>query len=107
MSETKHSPAPWTVTKQLYFGVHAYSITGADGHEIGIVMDEGPVDIKNAETISAAPELLAELKKSVLLIRAWHGMGERNKELEAATWETYWKRAPELRSIRELLEKFL
>lgn len=53
----------------------------------------------------AAPELLAQLKKSVELVRAWHCMGE-SEAAARETWRLYWNYAPEMRPIRELLEKF-
>ena len=40
------------------------------------------------------------IRKAVQIIKAWHGMGhlpERRKEL----WDTYWKRAQEMRPFRE------
>jgi hypothetical protein len=54
----------------------------------------------------AAPELLAKLKEAVQVIQAWHNMNERNEDQAKRMWDIYYTMAPEMRPIRELLEKF-
>jgi hypothetical protein len=49
-------------------------------------------------------ELCEALNAAVKVIRTWHGMGH-NPESEKVAWDLYYRNAPEMRLIRETLDK--
>jgi len=49
--------------------------------------------------------LLAGLVAAVECVRVWHGMG-MSKEIEPDMWRLYWEGSPEMKPIRQMLEKY-
>lgn len=109
MSNTKHSPGPWKASPGTGDTLNRASFNILSGIRSVAFVPSGLTGTEtkaNAELVAAAPELLAELQKAVNNIRAWHGMG-MPENVEARAWEIYYLQAPEMKSIRELLTKFL
>lgn len=67
MGEPKHSRGPWSVHSSLAGSVETLEVTAPDGSYVAEVTNtETPADEQdwaNAKLISAAPDLLAALKK--------------------------------------------
>jgi len=50
-------------------------------------------------------ELREALQKAVEVIRIWHGLKIKDAEAEAQMWKIYWEQSPEMKIIREALER--
>jgi hypothetical protein len=59
---------------------------------------------KTANAEETADQLRAALRASVQHIRQWHGMGIPAIE-ESYLWQIYWENSPEMKPIREILER--
>ena len=77
MSETKHTPGPWTFT-QSTFEPHWCDVRGTDHEELATVWNKadthGKVALANARMIAAAPELLEACNAA--LVRGCANLGQ-------------------------------
>jgi hypothetical protein len=64
MNTKKHTDGPWHITKENRIHTMATFITVRDSHE-GVIAGTHVNDEANARLISAAPDLLAALKKAI------------------------------------------
>jgi len=61
--------------------------------------------MRGSRDATDAAELREALKKAVAVIRIWHGLKIKDAGAEAQMWKIYWEQSPEMKPIREALER--
>ncbi len=61
--------------------------------------------MRGSRDAADAAELREALKKAVEVIRLWHGLKIKDQKAEATMWQIYWEKSPEMKIIREALER--
>lgn len=110
MKKPKHTPGPWYYEeKSQTVRVKEWEKYRLMGDFRGCIVaslkeshnecDESRQEAEaNARLIAASPDLLEALQKAVEVIMTWHGE-------EALSWNIYYNKSPEMKPIREAIEK--
>ncbi len=61
--------------------------------------------MRGSRDAADAAELKQALEKAVEVIRIWHGLKIKGVALEEQMWKIYWEQSPEMKPIREALER--
>lgn len=83
MSQTMHAPGPWIACHDPDDGGE-YAIQAANGIHVALTIGNTRTERANAYLIAAAPELLAALKETLMLLETFSPQGAAVESARAA-----------------------